>query len=144
MMKLYNVFFPIWLIFLIPTIWLIAIPLNFIIDSIILFISMKVFKIEDKKNFYLKHIFFIFLFGFLSDMLGALMLLTITVISSNISGLELWLALIGVVIASFFIFFFNYSFTFRKIEEEQRRKLSLIFALFTAPIAFLIPTSIFM
>ena len=144
MMKLYNVFFPIWLIFLIPTIWLIAIPLNFIIDSIILFISMKVFKIEDKKNFYLKHIFFIFLFGFLSDMLGALMLLTITVISSNISGLELWLALIGVVVAYFFIFFFNYSFTFRKIEEEQRRKLSLIFALFTAPIAFLIPTSIFM
>lgn len=144
MMKLYNILFPIWLLFLVPTIWLIAIPLNFIIDSIILFISMKVLKIEDKKNFYLKHIFFIFLFGFLSDMLGALMLLTITVISSNISGLELWLALIGVVVASFFIFFFNYSFTFRKIEEEQRRKLSLIFALFTAPIAFLIPTSIFM
>ena len=114
MMKLYNILFPIWLLFLVPTIWLIAIPLNFIIDSIILFISMKVFKIEDKKNFYLKHIFFIFLFGFLSDMLGALMLLTITVISSSISGLELWLALIGVVVASFFIFFFNYSFTFRK------------------------------
>lgn len=144
MMKLYNILFPIWLLFLVPTIWLIAIPLNFIIDSIILFISMKVFKIEDKKNFYLKHIFFIFLFGFLSDMLGALMLLTITVISSSISGLELWLALIGVVVASFFIFFFNYSFTFRKIEEEQRRKLALIFAIFTAPIAFLIPTSIFM
>lgn len=144
MMKLYNILFPIWLLFLVPTIWLIAIPLNFIIDSIILFISMKVFKIEDKKNFYLKHIFFIFLFGFLSDMLGALMLLTITVISSSISGLELWLALIGVVVASFFIFFFNYSFTFRKIEEEQRRKLALIFALFSAPIAFLIPTSIFM
>lgn len=143
-MKLYNVFFPIWLIFLIPTIWLIAIPLNFIIDSIILIISMKVFKIEDKKNFYLKHIFFIFLFGFLSDMLGALMLLTITVISSSISGLELWLALIGVLVASFFIFFFNYTFTFKKIEEEQRRKLALIFALFSAPIAFLIPTSIFM
>ena len=144
MMKLYNILFPIWLLFLVPTIWLIAIPLNFIIDSIILFISMKVFKIEDKKNFYLKHIFFIFLFGFLSDMLGALMLLTITVISSSISGLELWLALIGVVVASFFIFFFNYSFTFRKIEEEQRRKLALIFAFFSAPIAFLIPTSIFM
>ena len=105
---------------------------------------MKVFKIEDKKNFYLKHIFFIFLFGFISDMLGALMLLTITVISSSISGLELWLALIGVLVASFFIFFFNYTFTFKKIEEEQRRKLALIFAFFTAPIAFLIPTSIFM
>lgn len=144
MMKLYNILFPIWLLFLVPTIWLIAIPLNFIIDSIILFISMKVFKIEDKKNFYLKHIFFIFLFGFLSDMLGALMLLTITVISSSISGLELWLALIGVLVASFFIFFFNYTFTFKKIEEEQRRKLALIFALFSAPIAFLIPTSIFM
>ena len=144
MMKLYNVFFPIWLIFLIPTIWLIAIPLVFIIDSIILFISMKVLKIEDKKNFYLKHIFFIFLFGFLSDMLGALMLLTITVISSSISGLEPWLALTGVLVASFFIFFFNYTFTFKKIEEEQRRKLALIFTLFSAPIAFLSPTSIFM
>lgn len=144
MTKLYNVLFPIWLLFLVPTVWLIAIPTNFIIDSIVLLISMKVLKIEDKKDFYLKHIFFVFLFGFLSDMLGALMLLTITVIFQNITGLELWLALIGVLVACFFIFFFNYSFTFRKLEESQRRKLSLIFAIFTAPITFLIPTSLFM
>ena len=144
MTKLYNVLFPIWLLFLVPTVWLIAIPVNFIIDSLVLFISMKAIKIEDKKEFYLKHIFFIFLFGFLSDMLGALMLLTITVISQSITGLEPWLALIGVLVACFFIFFFNYSFTFRKLEESQRRKLSLIFAIFTAPITFLIPTSLFM
>lgn len=144
MTKLYNVLFPIWLLFLVPTVWLIAIPTNFIIDSIVLLISMKVLKIEDKKDFYLKHIFFVFLFGFLSDMLGALMLLTITVIFQNITGLELWLALIGVLVACFFIFFFNYSFTFRKLEEKQRKELALIFAIFTAPITFLIPTSLFM
>lgn len=144
MTKLYNVLFPIWLLFLVPTVWLIAIPTNFIIDSIVLLISIKVLKIEDKKDFYLKHIFFVFLFGFLSDMLGALMLLTITVIFQNITGLELWLALIGVLVACFFIFFFNYSFTFRKLEEKQRKELALIFAIFTAPITFLIPTSLFM
>lgn len=139
-----NLLFPIWLLFLVPTIWLIAIPLIFIIDSVVLLIIMKIMKIENKKDFYLKHIFLIFLFNFLSDMLGALMLLSITAISQNISGLEIWLALLGLLVAIFFIFFFNYSFTFRKLEEENRRKISIILAIFTSPILFIVPTSAFM
>lgn len=139
-----NLLFPIWLLFLVPTIWLIAIPLIFIIDSVVLLIIMKIMKIENKKDFYLKHIFLIFLFNFLSDMLGALMLLSITAISQNISGLEIWLALLGLLVAIFFIFFFNYSFTFRKLEEENRRKISIILAIFTSPILFIVPTSALM
>ena len=46
--KLYNVLFPFWMILLFPQIWLIVLPGNFIIDSIVLIISMALLKIANK------------------------------------------------------------------------------------------------
>ena len=39
-----------WMILLFPQIWLIVLPGNFIIDSIVLIISMILLKIADKKQ----------------------------------------------------------------------------------------------
>ena len=36
-MKLYNVFFPVWVLILLPSFWLVSVPFYFIIDSVILF-----------------------------------------------------------------------------------------------------------
>lgn len=50
--KLYNVLFPFWMLMMFPTAWLIVIPGNFIIDSLVLIISMAVLKITDKRQCY--------------------------------------------------------------------------------------------
>jgi hypothetical protein len=48
----------------------------------------------------------------------------------------------GVLIAAALIFVFNYYITFRKDEKSLRMRLSLIFAIATAPYTFLIPSSL--
>ena len=55
--KLYNVLFPIWMLMLIPSLWLIVLPGNFLIDSLVLLIFMHCVKLEQRKVFYKKHIF---------------------------------------------------------------------------------------
>lgn len=75
--KLYNVLFPFWMILLFPSMWLIILPGNFIIDSLVLVISMYALKLSFKKEFYKKHILKIFSFGILSDVLGALYMLVL-------------------------------------------------------------------
>ncbi len=62
--KLYNIFFPIWILWLIPTTWLIVIPLNFILDFLVLFVSMKLIKIENPFVNSKKSIFRVFISGF--------------------------------------------------------------------------------
>lgn len=53
--KLYNMIFPIWLMLLCPPVIFITIVGNFVIDSIVLIICFKIFKLKDagfnQKNF---------------------------------------------------------------------------------------------
>ena len=106
--KLYNVLFPFWMILLFPQIWLIVLPGNFIIDSIVLIISMTLLKIADKKQWYKRHIIKIYLFGMLSDIIGAgYMLLLMTVFDVGRMGDELYLTAPALVISSVLIFILN-------------------------------------
>ena len=54
--KIYNVFFPIWFLLLFPITWIIAIPLNLVIDSIVILLSLKFLKIEEAFQKYKKGI----------------------------------------------------------------------------------------
>ena len=140
--KLYNVLFPFWMILLFPQIWLIVLPGNFIIDSIVLIISMTLLKIANKKQWYKRHIIKIYLFGMLSDIIGAgYMLLLMTVFDVGRMGDELYLTAPALVISSVLIFILNYFITFKKSDKLLRLKLSIIFAVVTAPYTFLIPSS---
>lgn len=140
--KLYNVLFPLWMILLFPQVWLIVIPGNFIIDSIVLIISMIVLKIADKKLWYKRHIIKIYLFGMLSDIIGAgYLLLLMIVFGVGRMGDELYLTVPAIVISSALIFILNYFITFKKTDKLLRLKFSLIFAFVTAPYTFLVPSS---
>ena len=140
--KLYNVLFPFWMLMLFPITWLIVIPGNFLIDSLVLLVSLAVLKIADKKQWYKQYILKIFAFGMLSDIIGsAYMLLMITVFEVGRMGDEPYLTIPGLVIAAVMIFVFNYFVTFRKTEKSLRVKLALIFAVVTAPYTFLVPSS---
>lgn len=140
--KLYNVLFPFWMLLLFPQVWLIVLPGNFIIDSLVLLISMLILKIAEKKQWYKKYIVKIYAFGMLSDVIGsAYMLLMMTVFEVGNMGDELYLTLPALVISAVLIFVFNYFVTFRKTDKKIRIRMSLIFAIVTAPYTFLVPSS---
>ena len=140
--KLYNVLFPFWMLLLFPQMWLIVLPGNFIIDSLVLLVSMAVLKIADKKQWYKKHILKIFLFGLLADIIGsAYMLLMMIGFELGRMGDELHLTIPALASSAVLIFVFNYLLTFRKADKVLRLKFALTFAIVTAPYTFLIPSS---
>ena len=127
---------------MIPWLWLIVLPGNFIIDSIVLIISMAILKVADKKQWYKRYIFKIFGFGMIADIIGsAYMLLMMMVFEVGTMGDELYLTLPALAISAILIFLFNYFFTFKKTDKSLRLKFSVIFAAVTAPYTFLVPSS---
>ena len=139
---LYNVLFPIWMILLFPQMWLIVLPGNFLIDSLVLLASMAFLKISEKKLFYKKYIFAVFSFGILSDIAGsALLFLLCFVLELGHMGDELYLTLPAILLSAAMIFMLNYYITFKKVDRKTRLTLSIIFSVVTAPYTFLIPTS---
>lgn len=140
--KLYNVLFPFWAILLFPQTWWFVLPGNFVIDSLVLIISMWILKISEKKQWYKKHILKIFLLGLISDAIGsAYMLLMTMVFEVGRRGDEFYITFPALVISAILIFVFDYFITFREIENKTRLEMSHIFAVVTAPYAFLVPTS---
>lgn len=140
--KLYNVLFPFWMLLLFPQVWAIVLPGNFIIDSLVLIISMYALKMTEKKRFYMRHIFPIWGFGMLSDIIGAAyMFLLMWAFEVGSMGDELYLTIPALIISAILIFVLNYFVTFRKSDKVLRLKLALTFAIVTAPYTFLIPSS---
>lgn len=163
---LYNVIFPIWLMVLFPTTWIAVIPLNLIVDFLVMFITLKALKTEHTKLCIKKTIIPVWLFGFLSDFIGVGILFSTYLIGlipalsesnsyndilgaltmnpfENIWAL-LW-ALAAIAVAGVMIYIFNRFISFRKLplENKQKHLLALSLAVFTAPYLFLLPTKLF-
>lgn len=139
--RLHNVLFPFWMLLLFPQVWLIVLPGNFILDSLVLIISMLVLKISEKKQWYKRYILPIYGFGMLSDLMGSAYMLLMVVLEVGVMGDELYLTVPALIISAVLIFVLNYFVTFKKIDKALRWKLSLIFAIVTAPYTFLVPSS---
>ena len=140
--KLYNVLFPFWMLLLIPVMWVIVLPGNFVIDSIVLVISMYVLHIENKKKFYKSTILKIFGIGLLSDIIGsAYMFILAYCFEVGTMGDEPYLTVPALIISAVCIYFLNYFLSFRKYDKHIRKRLALTFAIATAPYTFLVPSS---
>ncbi len=166
--KLYNVIFPIWIIWIFPLTWLIILPANFIIDLLVVTLTLKVLKIKHiwitAKPVILK----VWLFGFLSDIIGTAGMLAAGLLDERVLGQAVgdwWYQNIGfpvnynpfqsiygflwvtlcVVLAAAMIYLFNLKFSFKKapITDRQKRQLSFSLAVFTAPYLFYLPTMLF-
>jgi len=141
--RFYNVLFPIWLLLLMPTAWVAVLPVNFIVDSLVLIIAAKKMGLW-QKGMYKKHILKVWIFGFISDIIGAGAILgAMYLLESNyyIQGDELFLTLPAMILAAVFIFILNYRISFSDLERRERFKLALTLAIITAPYTFLIPIS---
>ena len=148
--RLNNVMFPVWFFFMYPTwLWLIILPINFAIDSLVLTVAAKVQNIEYKVKLWEKSILKIWIIGFVSDFLGALLLFVLMLvfdvmhISLNIylfPGTTIF-STIGVALAGVLIYFLNKRFSFKDcgLSKQQIHKICLALAIFTAPYAMMIP-----
>lgn len=156
--RFYNVLFPVWVLFLLPVTWIWIIPGNFLIDSGVLLAVLWIFKVKEIKEFYKKTILWVFLFGFLADLIGCLFLLI-----TQFMGGEGWLyefivkpvamnpfdniyaflyTFTAVIISGIMIYIFNRYVSFRKCRDKKlSAKVALVLAIVTAPYLFLLPTS---
>ncbi|WP_251861257.1 hypothetical protein [Clostridium sp. Marseille-Q2269] len=166
--KLYNLIFPIWMVLFFPPVIFISLIGNYIIDSLVVIGCFFAYKLANKdfnlKTIYKKRILKVWLYGFLSDFIGAAILLILYFLVGilNLSGLpaEAILAtaydpsvqplafiiiLLCIFISAAFIFLFNYKFVFKNQIKEKiiRFKISLTIAIITAPWTFLLPTKWF-
>lgn len=139
--KLYNVLFPVWMLMLFPQMWLIVLPGNFLIDSLILLLGMHALKIAEKSVFYKQNILKIFVFGLLADVVGSALMLLSVYLELGRMGDEWYLTLPAVLISAACIYLLNYFVTFRKEDRLIRFRLCVLFAAATAPYTFLIPSS---
>ena len=139
--KLYNILFPIWMLMILPSAWIAVLPINFIVDSLVLIIAAKAMGIF-KDGIYKKHILKVWIFGFLADIMGALYMIGMMLsFAKDTQPDDFCLTVPATIIAAVLIFVFNYLISFRDIDKRERFKMAIAFAVFTAPYTFLIPLS---
>ena len=139
--KLYNVLFPLWMLLMFPQAWLIVLPGNLVIDSLVLVVAMLALKLSEKRTFYKRHILSIYGFGMLTDVIGAAYMLLLTwKFEVGTMGDEPYLTIPALILSAILIFVFNYFVSFRKDDKKTRWVMSLIFAIVTAPYTFLVPS----
>lgn len=169
--KLYNMIIPLYLVmYLSPVTFLVTIPGNFIIDSIVLIIfSLCFFKRVDKR-FYLKTIWPVWILGFVADAMGIVPLILGSFVSHSYAkslredgiypvmkgiysitnppyDLNIYSYIfIGIVVfvSAVAIFLLDYFVSFRKagLTNKQRLLAALAFAVFTAPYTLFLPSSL--
>lgn len=158
--RLYNVIFPVWFLLLFPIAWLYALPANFILDSIVLLLALKILKVEEAGTIYKKTILGVWAFGFIADILGSVFLLisqldlgqwwqeqvTMPVILNPWQTIPAFLlVMIALAMAAYLIYILNDKFLFSKFTQlgYKAKRICLILAICTAPYLFLVPTDFF-
>lgn len=164
-LKLYNIFFPFRSLFLFPPFFLLSLPVNFLIDSVVFLLAAKTLKLPNLKNTYKKSIWKIRGFGFIADIIGAIFLFLSNYIKDRLELSDAFLVgvnynprghrasllwtIIALLISGFLIFYFNYrwslswSFSETNLSDQDKRKIALRLAIFTAPYIFLVSLSRF-
>ena len=150
--RLYNVMFPIWFFFFLPPIWLVMLPVNFGVDTLVLMLSARRQQVEDRKALWKKHILPVWGIGFLGDLIGAGLVFLIYLVVAESPLVDTWMnpvlfpgttiiSIPGVVLAGVMIYILNRKLTFRKstLDAAVIHKLCLHLAVFTAPYTMLIP-----
>lgn len=150
--KLYNVLFPIWFFFLFPQIWLIILAVNFVVDSLVVYFSAQRQQLPDPKAIWKKHILPVWGIGFLSDLIGAVLVFVVFLAVECIPGIydvmnpilfpgTCIISLPGVILAGVVIYWMNRKLVFKDsdLTPEQLHKICLHLALWTAPYTMLIP-----
>lgn len=162
---LYNIFLPLWILLFWPSaLWLIILPLYYLIDRLVLHWSLK--TLPERGAFCRKHTWKIWLAGFLGDMAGAAIMFAIFMGSAFVGddatggswienlaygvgfnpfshiGAFLLVAL-AVFVAGVIIYYVDRAILKKAgLDLEQAKKSALKLALITAPYLYFFPSSI--
>ena len=161
-LRIYNVLFPIWLLLLFPPLLLFSLAGNFLVDSAVILLTLRVLRGRWAGEVWKRSILRAWLLGFLADFAGGALMLA----PSFLYGLDwewldrvaygvyfnpfdsvaafLWTALAAAV-SALCIYGFNRRFVFRRadVSDGERRRLALVMAVVTAPWLFFLPTAWF-
>lgn len=166
---LYNVIFPLWLLWIFPVTWIVVLPANLLFDLLVLSLSMRCLKLEGRKEIAKKAVLKVWVSGFVSDFIGTAVMVSAVLIDSfldyqspsgawwyenmtNAVALNpfetlpafLW-SVACILISGICIYQLNFRLALKKAvpDTSVRKKLSLSLAVFTAPYLFLLPTAWF-
>lgn len=156
-MKLYNVLFPVWLLWLFPQVLLIVLPGNLAIDCLVLFCALSALK-HTRKGAVVKQLWWKFwLLGFAADLIGSvwlflgLYLMELPLLDRIVSYVNILrpfshpiaflFTLSGVVIAGVCIYLFDKR-AMKKcglLTDREKHIIALAMAIATAPWLFFWP-----
>lgn len=163
--RLYNIMLPIWMLVFWPSpLWLILIPANYLIDRLILGISLK--GMEERGRFLRKNTWKVCLAGFLGDAAGAALLFSVFMVGAgaesdssfgiimekitygsgfnpfdNVAGFLT--VLVAVMVSAIVIFFTDRAILKRAgLAVEQAKKSAMMLAVITAPYLYFIPSEL--
>lgn len=145
---------------LLPWSWFVILPVNLLIDSLVLLLIFRFTGITGARKLYLSSVIRTWIFGTLSSLVGFLFMLLAFPIHraaegdfmsqvceaitqnpfSNIAGL-IWV-LLAIAVSALCSYFLGLKFTFshKHFPEQHRKITALAVALITAPYTFLVPT----
>lgn len=161
--KLYNVIFPFWLLIIFPITWIIVLPANFIIDLLVVLFTLRFLKVENRKSIIKKVILKVWIMGFVADIIGSILMFFFTCIETNNEAFNRWwyeniqnsvcynpfenifaflVVTIFVAFVGFLIYLINVRWCLKKVDltAEQKKRVALNLALFTAPYLYYLPT----
>ena len=156
--RLYNVIFPLWMLLLFPAAWLIALPANLLIDFLVMHLTMKHLQIDNRKELCKKAIVKVWIAGFASDFVGGFFMFLwnlldvgsadfVNAVNYNpFTRLDAFLWVTAcVVLTGAVIYLVNQKLCLKNlpISKEQKQKIALAMAVFTAPYLFYLPTAWF-
>ncbi|MBR2685855.1 MAG: hypothetical protein IKE59_07405 [Erysipelotrichaceae bacterium] len=157
--RLYNIIFPIWMILWLPTpFWFVLIPANYLLDTLVLYLSMgrkeRFWKLSSQYGTG------ICIRGFLSDFIGALLLFGIMMFIDNAIPKQDWtlelangismnpfkdvpsflIVLFCIAVSGLCIYLFDKRYLIKKgMETAQAKRSALLLAVVTAPYLYLVP-----
>ena len=156
--RLYNLILPVWLILMIPQLWWLVLPANFLVDLTVLWLGLKHLGVENRKGLCRQAVWKVWIFGFLSDFVGAGLMLVWNIwditgsdflMAVNFNPFErldafLWVTAC-VAVTGLILYLVNRNYCLKKLPltPEQRNSLALILSVFTAPWLFYLPTAWF-
>ncbi|MEG1524496.1 MAG: hypothetical protein RRZ24_01815 [Clostridia bacterium] len=163
-MKLYNVIFPIWLLWLIPATWVVVLPANFLIDLLVIVLALRSMQVTERKRTAKSIIWKVWLLGFAADFIGTVLMFMANVLDfgyetpvgkwwyENITNAvsmnpfeniyAIFWVTACVVVSGCCIYFFNRRIALAKsgLDDAQKKRLALLLAVCTAPYLFYLPT----
>jgi hypothetical protein len=163
--RLYNLIFPLWLLWIFPAVWIIVLPANFVIDFAVAAVAMKCLRVTDIKSRLKRCMWKIWLLGFVADIIGSLPMLAANFINldhSTVFGswwndellyginfnpfynaFSVVFVIVCIMLSAAFIYAFNSRIALKKsgLGDYERKMVSAALAIFTAPYVFLVPTA---